>query len=168
MRLLKLKKLYALGFEYERKNGNCAQCTLAALLDFLGTKSENLFKAATALCGGTADMGDGNCGGYSGGALVLGLLYGRERKDFSDRDKTDRANKLARKLRARFIEEYGGVTCQDVQRKVFGRAFDSQDPEDNKVWEEAGGPTDKCPSVVGKAACWTYEIILAENANMKP
>ena len=154
--------MYNLGFKYERRNSNCAQCTLAALLDFLEIEAENLIKASTALCGGTADMGDGNCGGYSGGVLIIGLLYGREKKDFSDHDKTERANKLARKLHARFLEEYGGVTCHDVQRKVFGRIFDSQEPEDKKAWEEAGGPIDMCPNVVGKAVCWTYEIILAE------
>jgi hypothetical protein len=111
---------------------------------------------------------DGNCGGYLGGVLAMGLLHGRERKDFSDQDKIGRANELARKLRARFLEEYGGVTCHDVKRKVFGRTFNSQDPEDKKAWEEAGGPIDECPSVVGKAAPWTCEIILAEKDNTEP
>jgi len=157
-----LKTLYDRGSEYEQKYGNCAQCTLATLFDFFEIEDEKLFKAATALSGGTASMGNGNCGAYSGGVLALGLLYGRERKDFSDREKTERAKELAGKLHARFMEQYGGVTCHDVQRKVFGRAFNLRDPKDYEAFEKAGAHLDKCPSVVGNAVRWTGEIILAE------
>jgi C_GCAxxG_C_C family probable redox protein len=154
-----LKRVYDLGYEYERKYGNCAQCVLAALLDFFGTEDEAVFKAATALSGGTAGMGDGNCGAYSGGVLALGLKYGRERKDFSDRGKAKHASELARKLHTKFISEYGGVKCCDVQRKVFGRTFNLQDRRDYQEFEKAGAHVDKCPNVVGKAALWTAEII---------
>jgi len=157
-----------------QKYWNCAQCTIAALSDFFGTGSERLVKAATALSGGTAGMGNGNCGAYSGGVLALGDLYGRERKDLSDREKTrvakdlsDRektrvARDLAGKLHARFMEQYGGVTCHDVQRKVFGRPFNLRDPKDYEAFEKAGAHLDKCPSVVGNTVRWTGEIILAE------
>jgi len=155
-----LNRLYEKGFEYEKRYGNCAQCTLASLLDFFGIEEQALFKAATALSGGTAGMGNGNCGAYSGGVLALGLLCGRERKDFADRGKTGQASQLARKLQAKFMAEYGGVTCHDVQRKVFGRTFNLQDPEDYRAFEDAGAHVDKCPSVVAKAALWTGEIIL--------
>lgn len=157
-----LKKLYDLAYKYMQKYGNCAQCTLATLFDFFGIGEEKLFKAATPLSGGTASMGNGNCGAYSGGVLALGLLYGRERKDFSDPQKTELAKELARKLHARFMEEYGGVTCHDVQSRVFGRTFNLLDPEDHQAFEEAGAHVDKCPSVAGNAARWTGEIILAE------
>lgn len=157
-----LKKLNDLGFQYMQKYWNCAQCTLAALSDFFGMEDERLVKAATALSGGTAGMGNGNCGAYSGGVLALGDLYGRERKDLSDREKTRVARDLAGKLHARFMEQYGGVTCHDVQRKVFGRAFNLRDPKDYEAFEKAGAHLDKCPSVVGNAVRWTGEIILAE------
>lgn len=157
-----LKTLYDRGSEYEQKYGNCAQCTLAALFDFFGIEDEKLFKAATALSGGTASMGNGNCGAYSGGVLALGHLYGRERKDFSNREKTERVKELASKLHGKFVEEYGGVICHDVQRKVFGRTFNLRDPDDHQAFEEAGAHLDKCPSVVGNVVRWTGEIILAE------
>ena len=156
------KRLYDLGFQYMQKYLNCAQCTLAALSDFFGVEVGKLFKAATALSGGTASMGNGNCGAYSGGVLALGDLYGRERKDLSDRGKTRVARDLAGKLHAKFMEEYGGVTCHDVQRKVFGRTFNLRDPEEYQAFENAGAHLDKCPSVVGNAVRWTGEIILAE------
>lgn len=161
------KRAYDLGHEYERKYGNCAQCVFAALSDFLGLEdAEAVFKAATALSGGTAGMGDGNCGAYSGGILVLGLLYGHERKEFTNRKKTKHASGLARRLHSKFIQEYGGVRCHDVQRKVFGRAFNLQNTTDYQAFEEAGAHTDKCPSVVGKAALWTAEII-SNDRNIK-
>jgi len=163
-----LKRLYELGFEYEKRCGNCAQCTLASLLDFFGVEEPAVFKAVTALSGGTAGMGNGNCGAYSGGAVALGLMYGRERQDFADRGKTAQASQLARKLQARFMAEYGGVTCHDVQRRVFGRTFNLQDPDEYRAFEEAGAHVDKCPSVVAKAALWTGEIILDYESKKKP
>lgn len=156
-----LKRVYDLGHKYEREYGNCAQCVLAALSDIFGLEDcEAVFKAATALSGGTAGMGDGNCGAYSGAALALGLMYGRERKDFASPKKAKHASELTRKLRSKFLEEYGGVRCHDVQHKVFGRTFNLQDRADYKAFEEAGAHTDKCPEVVGKAALWTAKIIL--------
>ena len=156
-----LKRVYDLGHEYEREYGNCAQCALAALSDLFGLEDcEAVFKAATALSGGTAGMGDGNCGAYSGAALALGLMYGRERKDFANPRKAKHASDLARKLHSRFLEEYGGVRCRDVQQKVFGRTFNLQDRADYQAFEEAGAHTDKCPEVVGNAALWTAKIIL--------
>jgi C_GCAxxG_C_C family probable redox protein len=156
------QKLYDLGFTYEHNYGNCAQCTLAALLDYFDVTEDQLFKAATGLSGGTAGMGNGNCGAYSGGVLFLSLLYGRARQEFAEREKTKRVGELARMLHGKFMAEYGGVRCHDVQRKVFGRTFNFQDPSEYKAFEAAGGHEDKCPSVVGKAACWTAEIIAAE------
>jgi C_GCAxxG_C_C family probable redox protein len=156
------QKLYDLGFEYEQNYGNCAQCTLAALLDYFNVTEDQLFKAATGLSGGTAGMGNGNCGAYSGGVLFLSLLYGRERHEFAEREKTKQVTELARRLHGKFMAEYGGVRCHDVQCKVFGRKFNFQDPDEYKAFEEAGGHEDKCPSVVGQAACWTADIISAE------
>ena len=81
-----LSTLYTLGYEFEQQYGNCAQCTLAAILDFFHVQEDTLFKAATPLSGGTAGMGNGNCGAYSGGALAIGLFFGRARNDFANRD----------------------------------------------------------------------------------
>ena len=152
---------YDVGFQYEHQYGNCAQCTLAALLDFFNLKEDTLFKAATGLSGGTAGMGNGNCGAYSGGVLFLGLLYGRERQAFAERGKTQRVGDLARKLHERFMAEYGGVRCHDIQHVVFGRTFNFQNPEEYQAFEAAGGHEDKCPHVVGLAARWTAEIVAA-------
>ena len=154
-----LKNLYDLGFKYEKEYGNCAQCSLAALMDFFGIEEPSVFKAVTALLGGTGGMGNGNCGAYCGCVVTFGLMYGRDRKHFSDREGAAQASKLARELQTRFMAEYGGVTCHDVQRRVFGRKFNMQDPREREAFETAGGHIDKCPSVVAKAVLWVGEII---------
>jgi C_GCAxxG_C_C family probable redox protein len=109
-------------------------------------------------------MGRGNCGAYSGGVLALGLKYGRERKDFGEKEKTKKASQLARKLHEKFMDEYGGCSCHDVQMNIFGRTFNLQNPEDRREFEKAGAHVDKCPKVVAKAAQWTGEIILNEES----
>jgi hypothetical protein len=56
----------------------------AALQDVLGVGSDDVFKAATGLAGGTGLTCDSGCGAYMGGVLFLGSILGRERKNFSD------------------------------------------------------------------------------------
>jgi C_GCAxxG_C_C family probable redox protein len=158
-----LDRLYTLGFEFEQQYGNCAQCTLAAILDVFRIQEATLFKAATPLSGGTGSMGDGNCGAYSGGALAIGLFFGRSRSDFANRDATKVSSELTRQLRNKFMETYGGVTCHAVQQSVFGRSFNLTDPIDRQAFEAEGAHIDKCPNVVAQAAQWTGKIIMNHN-----
>jgi len=79
-----LKRAYELGYKYQRDNRNCAQSTVAAVQDALNMRDDNAFRAASGLAGGSAFMGVGNCGAYSGGVMIISSRYGRERKDFSD------------------------------------------------------------------------------------
>jgi C_GCAxxG_C_C family probable redox protein len=160
-----LSPLYTRGYELEQQFGNCAQCTLAAIFDFFHIQEDALFKAATPLSGGTAGMGNGNCGAYSGSALAIGLLYGRSRSDFGNRDATKLSSALTRQLRAKFMEEYGDVTCHAVQQAIFGRTFNLTDPIDREAFEAAGAHTDKCPHVVAQAAHWTGKIIMDHQTN---
>ena len=161
-----LSRLYTRGYEFEQHHGNCAQCTLAAILEFFNIQEDALFKAATPLSGGTAGMGNGNCGAYSGGALAIGLFFGRPRKDFGNRDAAKLSSTLTRELRTKFMEEYGGVTCHAVQQAVFGRTFNLTDPIDRQAFEAAGAHTDKCPHVVGLAAQWAGKIIIDHKNNL--
>jgi hypothetical protein len=73
------------------------------------------------------------------------------------------AYRLARKLRDRFIGEYGSVTCGDIHQRIFGRQFDLLDAEQMAVFDEMGGHSDKCPEVVGRAAAWLIEIMKKED-----
>jgi C_GCAxxG_C_C family probable redox protein len=157
-----LKKAYDTAFAYEKDYGNCPQAMLATMHDLFGIGEDDAFKSGTGLAGGGALCGQGTCGALVGGIMAIGLVFGRDREGYKSRKRASRAYKAAKKLHDRFMEEFGGVICKDVQKKIFGRSFDLLDREEYRIFEEMGGHTDKCTDVVGKAAMWTADIILDE------
>jgi len=162
-----LKKAYDLGFKYEKDYTNCAQCVIAAVHDVLDMRNDDIFKAACGLAGGLAICGDSACGALSGGVLVIGEIFGRERKEFEDRGKTKKSVAISKRLHDKFMDEYGSCICSGVQEKVYGRSFNLWDANDVEEFEKAGAHTDKCPDVVGKAASWAVEILLDEQKGLQ-
>jgi C_GCAxxG_C_C family probable redox protein len=153
-------KAHELGRQYERVYGGCGQCVVAALQDAFDIEDEAVFRAATGFAGGGGLCGDGSCGAYAGAIMILSYLAGRPRDDFEDRARVSfKTFALVRRLRERFIEEYGSVECRDIQYRILGRPYYLLDMDDMQKFEKAGGHEDKCPEVVGKAARWTAEII---------
>ena len=158
------EKAYELGKKYERTYKGCGQCFVGAVQDALNLKGDEVFKASTAFAGGIGLMGDGSCGAYVGGILILGDRIGREKSDFIDapgvRFKT---YSLAKRYHDLFIEKYGSVTCRDIHMKIFGRPYFLNDKEEFMKFEQAGGHEDKCPEVVGVAARWLLELLAKED-----
>ena len=156
---------YELGFSYEKEYRGCAQCVIAALQDAFeirNAETDAIFKSATALAGGVAQETDGNCGAYTGGAMMIGYHIGRERDNFADPEKIRmRTSALTSELHARFIEEFGTVTCREIHTRIMGRPFYIKDPDELKKFDEAGAHADKCTRVVALAAQWTAEILEA-------
>ena len=158
-----LKKAYEMGAECSRKYKGCSQCVVAAVQDILDIRDDMLFKAATGLSGGIGLSGIGPCGGISGGVLVLSQLLGRERSNIEDPENIRfKTYDLVNKLVDAYLDEFGAIACRDVQTKKFGRSYYLRDPQEKEKFQEAGGNTDKCPDVVGKAAQMTVKIILDE------
>ncbi len=158
-----LKKAYELGFSYERDYGGCCQCVLAAIQDTLNIRNDTIFKAGTGFAGGIGATGTGPCGALSGGVMAIGSKVGRERQNWKDPEGIRlKAYQKSRKLCDKFIQEYGGTTCREIQNKLFGRSFNLLDANEMKEFDKAGGHTTKCPSVVGNAAKWTVEILSEE------
>lgn len=92
---------------------------------------------------------------------MLGYKVGRERNKFKDEEGIRyKTYELVRKLYEKFLEEFGGIHCKDIQKKVFGRSYNLLDPKEYEEFEKAGGHSEKCPSVVGKATRWTVELLL--------
>jgi len=139
-----LQRAYDLGHQYEGKYGGCSQCTVAALQDALPfvPKDVDVFRAASALDGGSAPVNVQNCGGFTGAAMILGYLTGRTRTEKGFTGGKGLSHNLSHRLYERFKEHYGTVLCRDVRKG-------------------AGGD---CPKVVGQSARWTAEILLAEFA----
>lgn len=156
----KMEKAYELGFKYESDYGSCPQCTFAAVSEILGKESKEIFRAIDGLAGGLGRTTNGTCGALTGGVAKISQRYGRE--DFPNLGQREKCMTLAKKLHDRFIEEYGSVICKDVQTKIMGRSYDFWNPKEREEFDKAGGHTDKCPDVVGKAAKWTVEILIDE------
>jgi len=150
-----------LGFEYEEKYHGCGQSVIAAVSETLGVFDEELFNSATGLCGGIGLSGDATCSAFIGGAMMIGVFFPRRRENFDG----DRENKyinfdLVQKLRQKFIDAYGTITCGQIHAEKYGRAFDLRDKNERHAFEDAGGHgQDGCTQVVAKASQWTVEVL---------
>jgi len=147
--------------DYEKSCTGCAQTTFAGVMDTLGIESQDAFKGASGLADGVGLTGDGTCGALLGGAIAIGLIFGRERKDFSDPLKAMKSYLLVKELYQDFLDRYGSARCCEIQKKLMGRTFNLLDPRE---LEEAMnfGMMEHCSKVVGNSARKTVEIILKE------
>lgn len=136
---------------------------VAGLLDALGIADtdEGVFKAASGLADGIGLTGDGSCGALTGGCMVFGRLFGRERKDHGDMMKPMRSYLMCKELHSDFVERYGSCRCYDIQEKLMGRTYNMYDPEQLQEAFKTG-MIDHCSKVVGNAAKKAAEIILCE------
>jgi C_GCAxxG_C_C family probable redox protein len=163
-----VERAYRIGKQYEADYHGCAQCVLAALQDAFDERDDSVFQAATGLSGGGGGGGDGSCGAYAGAGLFIGQMLGRTRDDFTDaggvRHETAR---LVLELRERFIDRYGSVVCGDIQTSVIGRPYDLTDPDDVERFKATGAHEVHCPEVVGSAARWAAEIVVANGLNQQ-
>lgn len=157
-----LQKAYETAFKYEKELGNCPQAIMATMDDLFDIGGESAFKSGTGLAGGGALAGTGTCGALTGGYMALGILYGRNKKEYTSGKRAVRAYKATKKLHDKFVEEFDGATCKEVQEQIFGKSFNLWSKEEYQEFEEKGGHEDKCTDVVGKVAQWTADIILDE------
>jgi len=164
-----LNKGHELGVAYETNAFGCSQSTIAALyriLDF----PDVLVKAATSAAGGTVSQLVGTCGALIGGIMVLDYFFGRPFEHMSDKERIDDPNTIemlaamaiSRQLCDKYFEQYGTITCVNIQRQLYDRIFWLEDMQEIEKMEEAGGHSNpkKCPGIAGNAVRWTLEIIL--------
>jgi C_GCAxxG_C_C family probable redox protein len=139
-------------------------------------KAKDVVKAATGFAGGVGRYGS-LCGGYTGGVMAFGLLYGRDIDTMKYADPAerlsrlhqieDRMDNLIKELAEKFKAEYGSTICNDIETKLFGRSFDKWNPAEREEKGKLGGYKEKCPGVVGNAARWIAELILEEKGKEK-
>jgi hypothetical protein len=142
-----IERAYKLGYDYEKEHGGCARCTVAALQDavpFVPVEVA-LFRGSTCLDGGATPTRTQNCGAFTGAGMVIGHLCGSTRDETFTGD-AKLAHELLHKVYHRFKEEYGTVLCEDVRK----------------------GAEKDCPKVVGRAAQWVAETLLAQFAGYTP
>jgi len=151
---------------YERKCTGCAQTTIAGIFEALGIENDDVFRSASGLADGLGLTGDGACGALVGGAMVIGYLFGRKKKDFSDMMKPMTSYILTKRLHDRFVEKYGKCRCYDIQKSLMGRTFNLYNPSELKQATEYG-MIDHCSKVVGTSARLATEIIIDEMDRQK-
>lgn len=156
-----LKRVYDTAFEYERVQGCCPQCVLAAVQDVVGVGGDELFKAAHTLTAGGAMTTTGTCGALAGALMAVGCVHGRSRADFANGPGIP-SFVLAKRVFDAFVEEFGSPICADIQTKLMGRPFDMWDGAEFKAFLAAGGHEDKCPHVVATAAQIATGLLLSE------
>jgi C_GCAxxG_C_C family probable redox protein len=152
-------KAFEFGQKYEKEYTGCAQTVIAAIFDALGIWNDDVFKSASGLADGLGLTGDGSCGALVGASMVIGYLYGREKKDFKDMTKPMKSYALVKKLHNMYIKEYGSCRCYDVQKKLLGRTYNLWDADELKEAFHSG-MMDHCSKLVGNIAKHATKIIL--------
>jgi C_GCAxxG_C_C family probable redox protein len=143
-------------FELELNYGCCPQCVLTAVQETVGGVSDETIKASHGLSGGGGLMGQGACGALTGGLLALGTKRGR------DASKLDKGRGIAnfqvgRKLVDKFVSEFGGVTCEELQNRFTGRTWDMWNPAEYKAFSEARG--EQCARATAIVTGWAVEML---------
>lgn len=144
----------AKAMRYELDYGSCPQCVLCALQETVGVIDDATIKAVHGLAGGGALIGKGLCGALTGGLIAISASRGR------DRDKMDKGRFMSnyqkgKELADRFQVEFGGLTCEDLQRNFTGRTYDMWQADQYKAFSDARGT--KCADATAAVTRWVVE-----------
>jgi len=145
-----IEKVAALAGYNERTFGACSQAIVAAFQEVLDLKDIQTLKAANAFSGGIARQGL-LCGALLGGAMVLGMKYGRA--NMEDSSVANRLYGQIHKLFARFNEEFGSLNCRDII------GVNLLDPDESREFWASGRHDKECPEVVAKTARMVANIL---------
>ena len=138
---------------YEVDYGCCPQCVLAAVQETVENNniSDETIKASHGLSGGGALTGVGLCGSLVGGLMVLGSKRGRDRDKF-EKGKFIGNFTACNNLVDQFREEFGGVTCQDLQQEFTGKTYDMWQAEQYQEFSDNRG--DQCARTAEFVTRW--------------
>lgn len=150
------KQAYEKAVNYELDYGCCPQCVLATIQETVGFVDDATIKASHGLSGGGGLVGLGACGALTGGLMALSSKFGR------DRDKLDKGRcinnfKKNKELVERFRTEFGGITCEDLQKQFTGRTYDMWKAEEYKAFDDARGK--QCAHATGTVTKWVVEML---------
>jgi C_GCAxxG_C_C family probable redox protein len=147
---------YEKALRYELDYGCCPQCVLAAVQETVGIVDDATIKASHGLSGGGGLSGHGACGALTGGLMALSAKRGR------DRDKLDKGRFIGNfqkgaELVERFRNEFGGVTCAELQHRFTGRTYDMWKPDEYQAFSDARG--EQCALATATVTKWVVEML---------
>ncbi len=129
---------------------SCSQATLLAFASDFGLDEELALKVSCAFGGGISHLG-AICGAVSGALMVIGLKYGRTKKeDIKAREKT---YKLANEFINKFKEKNNSIICNDLL------GCDISTDEGLKIAKVKRGDPNFCPKFVKDAVEILEEIL---------
>lgn len=161
-----IKRANALAIEYEAKYKGCGQCTFMAIVDALRwggleiipkDMEDRFFPGVCVLTGGVGLSGEGSCGAVASGTLAIGLALGLRRESINESLFRQSCAIVRDALLDRYYQKYHSLLCKDIQRKVFGKAWDLTRDE---MSAEFLGISKGC--VISEGAMWATEVILDE------
>jgi C_GCAxxG_C_C family probable redox protein len=157
---LNTEQAYQLGYSYEAEYGACSQCTILAIMDALGSRDAQVFRACFGFAGGIGSLSE-TCGALAAGVMMISLKHGRKLEDLETQTEAEKraCMRMVRDLYGRYQRAYGSTRCADVHMKLFGRRFDQWNEAEFAEFLRLGGHVDKCTAVVGQVARWTVEIL---------
>jgi len=161
-----IRKSNELAIEYEAKYKGCGQCTFLAIIDALrwgGLEiiprdvEDKLFSGICLLTGGVGLSGEGTCGAVASGTLTIGLALGLRPETINENLFRQSCAIVRDTLLNKYYQKYNSLLCKDIQRKVFGKAWDLIRDE---MSAEFLGISKGC--VIMEGAMWATEVILDE------
>lgn len=150
------EQAYQKALQYELDYGCCPQCVLATIQETVGGIDDSTIKASHGLSGGGGLLGQGACGALTGGLMALSAKFGRDR-DKLDKGRSINNFKKGKILVERFREEFGGVTCEELQKKFTGHTYDMWKADEYKAFDDARG--NQCAHATGTVTKWVIEML---------
>lgn len=162
---------------YEEEYGGCGRSTLSAIQKCLGIcdqeKFQPLFQSMDALTGGVAYHQE-MCAAVIAGVMAISLAYGPDKMEpLLPQDNLPMSDAIRKHKEAvqrghdfvnRFNNEFDGMRCREVQRKVTGRYWDMGNPDEWALFITKPYH-DKCGLVTAKAAALAVEVIMEPSEN---
>lgn len=83
---------------------------------YLGPLNEREIRMGSVFAGGVGGSYQNNCGVFTGGVMLIGALYGRNKPDQDDQFGQD----LAADFQTRFLERFGTINCGQLREEKYG------------------------------------------------
>ncbi len=97
---------------------HCSEGILLAAGEFyFPERLPELLKTAAPFSGGVAGTKEEMCGAFSGGLIVLGMLFGRTHPEMDD----DMCLTLSAAYRCDFMTHFGYLRCKDLRENWVGK-----------------------------------------------